>query len=421
MAESFIVEYAWLGGDELSPQVMIEVEAGVFTKLEPGTSAGHPRLSGVALPGLVNAHSHAFHRALRGMTEQAGDDFWAWREMMHRVAEGLTPETYEAMATEVYAEMARAGITCVGEFHYVHHQPDGTPYRDANEMGHALIRAARTTGIRICLLDAGYLRGGFGDEPLSPRQLRFGDRSVAEWLARVANLRDAYQQSGDVVVGIAPHSVRALSSDHLSQLAATRPDDVPVHIHLSEQPAENAGCLAAYGMTPTELLKSHGLLGPGLTAVHATHLTSGDIANLGESGTGICYCPTTERELADGIGPIDRLAEAGSEVSVGSDSHAVIDLFEEARGVELHTRLATGRRGTFAPSDLLGIASTGGSHALGFEGGWLRVGSAADFIVVDAASDRTRPMTGKHALGQIVFGATNADVNRVYVAGNRIV
>jgi formiminoglutamate deiminase len=339
---------------------------------------------------------------------------------MYEIAASLTPESYEKLATAVFMEMAMAGVTTVGEFHYVHHQMGGTPYADRNEMGHALIRAARTAGIRIGLLDAGYFTAGFGDEPLSPVQTRFSDGNAAMWLERVSELTGAYEDAGDVVIGVAPHSVRAVPEAVLVELADRVPAGTPLHIHVSEQPAENRECLEATTLTPTGLLQRVGLLGPATTLVHATHVSDADVDLIDGSGAAVCYCPTTERDLADGIGPAAELQIAGVSLCVGSDSHAVIDLVEEARGIELHARLATGRRGVFSPEDLITAATTGGSASLGFQGG-LTEGSVADFIVVDPDSPRLIGLEEATGLDSIVFAATAEDVREVYVGGKQIV
>ncbi len=417
----WMADAAWLGGDQLVDNVTIEVSGGVVVRLSSGEqNSSVPRLRGIVLPGLVNAHSHAFHRLLRGRTHRQGGDFWVWREQMYEIAADLTPETYEALATAVYVEMALAGVTTVGEFHYLHHQADGVLYSDPNEMGHALIRAARAAGIRIALLDAGYFTAGFGDAELDPVQTRFRDDSPGAWLARVDELRETYRDDPDVVIGLAPHSVRAVSEPGLAEVAA-KGGGAPVHIHVSEQPAENRDCLAATGVTPTGLLDRAGLLRPGTTLVHATHLREGDIGAIGRARASVCYCATTERDLADGIGPAHELHRSGAALCVGSDSHAVIDLFEEARGPELHARLATGRRGHFPAEALLVAATVNGATSVGFPGGGLEVGAPADFVLVDTDSPRLSGMGGDTALDSIVFAATSADVIEVFVGGRRIV
>jgi formiminoglutamate deiminase len=340
---------------------------------------------------------------------------------MYEVARGLTPERYERIATAVFIEMAMAGITAVGEFHYVHHQTDGRPYESPNEMGHALIRAARTAGIRICLLDAGYFTAGFGNTELSPVQERFRDSSPEAWMSRARELADAYEGSADVRVGLAPHSVRAVPPETLRLVGTEVSADEPLHVHLSEQPAENLECEQATGMTPTALLGESGLLGSAATLVHATHLTSSDIEEIGLSHSRVCYCTTTERDLADGIGPSARLSSAGASMCVGSDSHAVVDLFEEARGIEMHQRLSTGRRGVHSASELVSAMTAGGASSLGLDGGMLEEEAPADFVVVDLDSPRLAGFEMEHGLETIVFAATNADVSDVFVGGRQII
>lgn len=418
----WVAETAWLGGDGLARDVLIEMDGGRFTRIEPRMdTAGATRLPGVTLPGLVNAHSHAFHRLLRGRAHRRGGDFWQWRDQMYEVARGLSPASYERIATAVFIEMAMTGITSVGEFHYVHNQADGTPYENPNEMGHALIRAARAAGIRICLLDAGYFTAGFGNTELSPVQRRFSDSSPDAWMSRARELAAKYEDSADVRVGLAPHSVRAVPPETLRLVGAEIGVDEPLHVHLSEQPAENLECKQATGMTPTALLGESGLLGPSTTLVHATHLTSSDIEEIGLSHSRVCYCTTTERDLADGIGPSARLSSAGASMCVGSDSHAIVDLFEEARGIEMHQRLSTGRRGLHSASELMSGTTAGGASSLGFDGGILEKGAPADFIVVDLDGPRLAGFDMEHGLETIVFAATNADVSDVFVGGRQIV
>lgn len=414
-------DLAWLGGPAPRAGVIIEAQDGIITRVSADgvVPSQARRLRGVVLPGLVNAHSHAFHRSLRGRTHRQGGDFWLWRERMYEVASSLTPDGYETLATAVFVEMAMAGITTVGEFHYLHHQPGGVPYSDPNEMGHALVRAARTAGINIALLDAGYFSAGFDDTPLDPVQMRFRDESPTSWLDRVETLQAHYEDDDDVAIGVAPHSVRAVPEEGLVETA--RRTEAMIHVHVSEQRAENEACLEATGTTPTGLLERTGILRPATTLVHATHVDPGETETIGHSGAAVCYCATTERDLADGIGPAESLFRSGSPLCVGSDSHAVIDLFEEARGIELHCRLQTGRRGVFAPEELLTATTGGGSRALGFGDGRIEVGAAADFIVVDPDSPRLAGMQPETAVDTLVFAATAADVTDVFVAGRQIV
>lgn len=401
--------------DGVFDQVLVTVADGRFTSVEVGAEPGSAqRLAGLVLPGLANSHSHAFHRALRARTQTGRGTFWTWREQMYGVAGQLTPDSYYLLARAVYGELVLAGITAVGEFHYLHHAPDGRRYDDPNAMGAALIAAARDAGLRIALLDTCYLAGGI-DQPLSPAQRRFSDGDATHWAGRVSDLRGA----DDVVVGAAAHSVRAVPADQLATVALALPD-APLHVHLSEQVAENAATLEAYGRTPTQLLDEAGFLGPRTSAVHATHLTPVDVGLLGTSGTYSCFCPTTERDLADGIGPSVALRAAGSPLTLGSDSHAVIDLFEEMRAVELHQRLASQERGHWSATELLTAATSNGHRSLGFpDAGRIEPGARADLVAIRLDSVRTAG-TGA-SVETAVFAATAADVTDVVVSGNQVV
>jgi len=309
----------------------------------------------------ANCHSHAFHRALRGRPSSASD-FWSWREDMYQPAAVLDPDLMYRLARATYREMALAGISSVGEFHYVHHRPDGTPYSEPHAMEEALIAAARDAGIRICLLDTCYLAAGF-DQPPEGVQLRFSDGDADAWASRVSDLAARYRAAGDVVIGAAVHSVRAVPADQLPIVAQALPE-APLHVHVSEQPAENQACRQATGGTPVELLAESGVWTPRATAVHATHLTDGDIATLGAAGGFVCFCPSTEAHLADGIGPSVELRNAGARLSLGTDSNTVIDMFTEARALEMHERLRSLRRGSWSSEQLWAAACA--HESLGF-------------------------------------------------------
>ncbi|MEU2427955.1 formimidoylglutamate deiminase [Streptomyces sp. NPDC007861] len=424
---TYWLEHAWLG-THVEPGVVLDVREGRIAAVRTGAEAEAPPpgaviLRGLTLPGLANAHSHAFHRALRGLVQVGSGTFWTWREFMYRVAARLTPESYHALARAVYAEMALAGVTAVGEFHYVHHAPDGTPYADPNVMGEALIAAAGDAGIRITLLDTVYLSAAIRDkhsgEPPNPHQLRFSDGTAEAWAERASLLKD-----GELVrIGAAIHSVRAVPAAQLSTVASWAASrEAPLHVHLSEQTAENDACLAAYGCTPARLLADHGVLGRRTTGVHNTHLTDEDIALIGGSGTGTCMCPTTERDLADGIGPALPLQQAGSPLSLGSDSHAVIDLLEEARAMELNERLRSRTRGHWTAAALLRAATEDGHAALGWsDAGRLESGALADFTTVALDSVRTAGPVPRLGAETAVFTATPADIRHTVVAGRHVV
>ena len=415
---AWFAELAWLGPDRgVAERVLVEADGERIAAVTEGADppAGATRLPGITIPGLANGHSHAFHRALRGRTHRGGGDFWSWRELMYRVAGVLDPDRYLELATATYAEMALAGITAVGEFHYLHHGPDGRPYADPNRMGEALAEAAARAGVRLTLIDTCYLRAGFDGQALAGAQVRFGDGDAGAWAERAGALAD--RPGVRVAAGI--HSVRAVDPAAMATVAAWAADrDAPLHLHLSEQRAEHRACLAATGHTPAALAESAGVLGPRTTAVHATHLTAEDVARLGATRTGVCLCPTTERDLADGVGPARALADAGSPLCLGSDSHAVVDLFEEARAVELDERLVSGRRGHHRPADLLAAATAAGMDALGWaDAGTIAVGARADLVTVALDSVRTAGCRPPEA----VFAVTAADVRHVMVDGRFVV
>jgi formiminoglutamate deiminase len=400
--------------------VVIEVADGRFTAVTadavpPGAvpAPDAARLRGVAVPGFANAHSHAFHRALRGRTHNGGGTFWTWREAMYALASRLDPDSYLDLARAVYAEMALAGITSVGEFHYVHHAPGGRRYDDPNAMGHALQQAARDAGVRLTLLDTCYLEGGLGDSghlPLDDLQLRFSDGSVEAWASRIGD----FDVRPGTVVGAAIHSVRAVARDDLARAAAASAGR-PLHVHLSEQPAENSAARAYYGCSPTALLDQSGALTPRTTVVHATHLSARDISLLGRARVTACFCPTTEQDLADGIGPARALADAGARLSLGSDQNAAIDLIGEARALESGERLASLRRGRFQPAELLAAATA--HDSLGWAAGAIAPGRRADLVCVRTDTVRTAGVDP----GQILLAATAADVDSVWVDGVPVV
>jgi formiminoglutamate deiminase len=418
-AAAWWCDHAWLPPGKVASRVLICVADGRISSVETDVDqpASATRLAGLVIPGLANVHSHAFHRALRGRTQAGRGDFWGWRDQMYEVANRLDPDSYLALARATYAEMALAGITCVGEFHYVHHQPSGAPYAQPNVMGVALVEAAAQAGVRLTLLDTCYVAGGI-DEPLTDQQHRFGDGDADGWAVRVSSVGDLGSHAR---LGAALHSVRAVPAEQLAVVAGwARDRDAPLHFHLSEQRAENDACIRRYGVTPTQLLAQHGVLDSSAVAVHATHLFDADIATLGASSTGVCMCPTTERDLADGIGPAGPLAAAGVSLTVGSDGQAVIDLFEEARGIELGVRLATNVRGTFGAAQLLDAATVAGHHALGWtDAGALAIGMRADLVAVDLGSVRTAG--GAATAETLVFSAAATDVTDVVIDGTVVV
>lgn len=422
---------AWLP-EGLTEDVTLVADGGRFTSISVGDGARSSNsveapvveLPGVVLPGFANAHSHAFHRALRGRTHGEGGSFWTWRKGMYALAGRLDPETYRALATATYAEMAMAGITSVGEFHYLHHRTSERTPSDHNAMSRVLVEAACAAGIRLTLLDTCYLSGGLGPDghlSLDPVQQCFSDGDVDGWMRRFALLTEEFEPSpggpGRIRVGAAIHSVRAVPAENIPTVVEAV-SGRPLHVHLSEQPAENVACLAYYGVTPTALLSSGGALGPNTTAVHATHLSESDIELLGASRALVCMCPTTERDLGDGIGPARKLLDAGVPLCLGTDQHAVIDMLEEARALEMDERLASGERGRIDHAELIRALGVEGHRSIGWtDAGELRVGARADLVAVRLDS----PRTAGSLAAQVVMSATAADIDTVVVDGQTVV
>ena len=397
------------------------------------TSAKRVKLPGkLMLPGLVNAHSHAFQRLLRGRTEyvakgREADDFWSWRELMYRTANVLSPEGVYAASRQAFVEMALGGITTVGEFHYLHHQSDGTPYADVHELARQVVRAAREVGLRIVLLRVGYARAGF-EKPANPLQRRFCDPDADTFVHRNIELRRALAGDEAVSVGFAPHSVRAVPRSWL-EAVARHPHEV-THLHVAEQPAELEACLAEHGLRPVELLEEVGLLHERMTAVHAIHLEPSEILALGRAKANVCACPSTERNLGDGVVPADALLAAGVSLALGTDSQADIHLLDDARQLEGHLRLVRGRRAVLDPGGglpsglaqrLLHCTTVGGARSLGLDVGSLSAGQPADFFTLDLTHPSLVGAPREALLPTVVFGAATGAVSEVAVNGKLLV
>jgi len=394
MSAAYWCELAWLGGERPQPAVLIELDGERIGRIavDVAPPPGATRLAGLTLPGLANAHSHAFQRALRGRTHQpSAGSFWTWREQMYGLAASLDDRAIWALARATFAEMALAGVTLVGEFDYLHRSEP-------------LIAAAREAGIRLTLIDACYLHGGLE---------RFHDPDAHAWAERVSALKEG--PGLRLAAGI--HSMRAVDPESAAVVAAFAAErGWPLHAHVSEQPAENDECRARYGRTPLALLEQAGALSERFTAVHATHLSAADERRLRACGAFCCLCPTTERDLGDGIG------EVNGRLALGSDSHAFIDLFEEARAVELDLRLASGLRGSHSARELATGATTGGYESLGWpEGGRIRPGALADLTTVSLDSVRLAGTRPADALDAVIFAAAAGDVRHVLVGGREVV
>ncbi|HEX6940298.1 MAG TPA: formimidoylglutamate deiminase [Longimicrobiales bacterium] len=393
------------------------------------------RLPGRALlPGFVNAHSHAFQRLIRGRTQwrpatRPHADFWSWREAMYAAALAMSPEDVFLVSRFCFLEMLRAGITSVGEFHYLHRDPEGRRYQESNELAHRVLEAAADVGLRIALLNVCYATGAIGG-PLRPEQRRFATPELDAYLRDTADLQDRFRGDPRVTVGVAPHSVRAVPREWLRELrawAASR--DVAVHMHVSEQPREVEDCVAAYGLRPVELLAAEGVLDERFTAVHATHLSPEEVALLGDAGATVCACPTTERDLGDGFLPGAELLDAAAPIALGSDSHTVIDPFEEMRLVEYHERLRRLRRVVLAVPGadgrlevaplLLELATESGARSLRLDAGRLEAGRLADFIAIDLDHPTLAGWTPETLPAILTLSAPPDVVTDVWVGGVR--
>ncbi len=395
----------------------VVIEHGCIVDLRPASrqSICTRRLGGkIIIPGLVNAHSHAFQRAIRGVVQHMGgtnDDFWSWRTAMYGVAGALTPETIGPISRLAFLEMALGGVTAVGEFHYVHHQANGRPYDDPNELAHRVIQAARDVGIRIALLRVSYSTSAIG-VPARPEQRRFCDVSPEASLTALSRLADASDEH--VRIGLAPHSIRAVPESWLRVLASF---EGVVHAHVAEQPAEVLQCMNTLGRSPLAVFADSGLVSERFTAVHLTWPSDGDLVRLATAKGTVCVCPTTEYDLGDGIFPIH---EWLGSVCVGTDSHARIDIMEEARLAHTVGRARAGRRGIGGERPAFGIvqsACEGGARSLGFESG-IAVGKPADLVAFDLCS---APFLGVDPLEAVGFGSGANNVTDVWVGGREIV
>jgi formimidoylglutamate deiminase len=419
----WLPDYIWRGGAFESGLAMFADSSGQITRFssDPADLALAQRLPGRAmLPGLVNSHSHAFQRTIRGRTERrtlAGrDTFWTWREAMYRAANLLSPETLYHVARMAFLEMLLGGITTVGEFHYLHHDAEGRPYQDRDLLALQMLRAAEDTGLRIALLRTAYVRGG---------QPRFLTPRLEEFVADTETL-SSHCKAGRSWVGVAPHSIRAVPLDYLLELVNyARARALPVHMHVAEQPAEVQSCIAEYGLPPMALLARNEVLDERFTAVHAIHLTGEEIEQLAAARSMVCACPTTERNLGDGICPADRLFGAGVRIALGSDSNVQIDLLEDARELEYHLRLKSLERVVAArehlAARLLACATESGAASLAAPGGQLEPGRPADFFTVDLNDPSIAGADADSLASNVVFSLQPSAIRDVYIAGRPIV
>ena len=443
---TLVPDLVWLE-DRFQPDVAVRLGAdGRIAAIGPARDAADTedladddavlRLPGRALlPGFVNAHSHAFQRLIRGRTQwrpatgrHTDEDFWSWRGAMYGAALALEPEDVYHVARFCFLEMIRAGVTAVGEFHYLHHQPDGRPYADPNELAARVIAAAESLGFRIALLDVAYATGGIGRR-LGDRQRRFRATSPEAYLDRTTALAESVAGSALATVGVAPHSVRAVPREWLPPIRAwAEAHDAPFHMHVAERPAEVDQCVEAYGLRPVELLAEDGLLDARLTAVHATHLTDREVALLGDAGATVCACPTTERDLGDGFLRGLDLLHAGAAIALGTDSHTSLDFLEEMRLVEYHERLnrlkrvvitdvVDDRRDVAPP--LLRMATRAGARAIGIDAGRIEAGALADLVAIDLRHPSLAGWTPETLGAMIALSATPDVVCDAWIGGAR--
>ena len=470
---AWLPDLIYVGGKFESSRALVSDAAGAIVSVvsvEELRDEKRIRLANRALlPGMINAHSHAFQRVLRGRTEYRTSDhdsFWTWRELMYSAANRLSPEDIYDASRMAFLEMALGGITAVGEFHYLHHAPDGKPYDDPNLLSKEVIRAAGDVGLRIALLRVAYVRSGFRTDA-NPRQARFIESNAEAYLKNLEALQDAMSRgkspsvragvngnpsvsegatstdstfpdgraSDTAWVGVAPHSVRAVPLDYLKQVISYANDrDLGIHMHVAEQPAEVSACVEEYGRTPTALLESEGLLNDRFTAVHAIHVTPKAISSFAQTGAMVCACPTTERNLGDGVVPADEYLRNDVAICLGTDSHTQIDLFEDARELEYHLRLQKLERAVLDPQSqvsslksqvlaalLFDCATLNGARSIGAPGGALEVGRPADFFTVDLNDPTLAGASTDDLLASIVFSGSCAAVREVVVGGKPIV
>jgi len=416
--------------DGFCENVRLTIADGTITSVEPGVSAGADdiRLSGLALPGMPNLHSHAFQRGMAGLSERRGaseDSFWTWREVMYRFLDRLDPDDVQALAAQAFVEMLEGGFTALAEFHYLHHDKDGRPYADIAAMGAAIAAAAEETGLGLTLLPVLYRFGNFGQAPSVHGQRRFvNDRD--SYLKLVEGSEAAIRHLPDARIGLAPHSLRAVALDDLGWLAGLRPDG-PMHIHVAEQMREVEDSVAIMGRRPVALLAETIELDRRWCLIHATHLDDAERDAIAASGAVAGLCPITEASLGDGIFDGVRYRASGGRYGVGSDSNIQIDAGAELRLLEYSQRFRDRRRALMAEADastgvaLWRAAAVGGAQACGRALGGLAPGLRADLVTLDADHPALIGKAGEAALDSAIFGANSLPVADVFVGGRQVV
>ncbi|HEY6802566.1 MAG TPA: formimidoylglutamate deiminase [Pyrinomonadaceae bacterium] len=437
MEQAWLPDLIFVDGRFQSEVAIVCDSSGRISRIGPAHEITEAkRLKGRALlPGLINAHSHAFQRVIRGRTEyrsqHSNDSFWTWRELMYAAANRLEVEDIYDASRMAFMEMALAGITAVGEFHYLHKAPGGTLYTDPNLLAKEVIRAANDVGLRIAMLRVAYERAGFQKGP-NPLQQRFIETSD-DYLTNLQSLVSQVNGKSELAwTGAAPHSVRAVSLDYLKTVASfTSQHELPLHMHVAEQPGEVEACIEEYGRSPVALLDTEGILNERFTAVHAIHVTPQEIAALAQHRANVCACPTTERNLGDGVIPTDGYLAAGVPISLGSDSQIQIDLLEDARELEYELRLQRQERNVLAPEvadgpaglayRLFECATINGARSLGVDAGRLEAGSTPDFFTVDLNDPSIAGASTNDLLASILFSLSRTAIREVVVGGKTII
>lgn len=426
---------AALTEDGWRDDILVTIDgAGAIAEISCGATPGDAlRLGGAAVPGAANVHGHAHQRAMAGLTERSGtgpDSFWTWRAIMYRFLGQMTPEDLEAVAAQLYVECLKGGYTAVGEFQYLHHQPDGRPYDYRAEMSLRTLAAAREAGIAITLLPTLYAHGGFGGAPAGEGQRRFLNDADG-FLDIVATLQGAIAGDADAALGIAPHSLRAVTPELLDEAVAGLgriAPGAPIHIHVAEQVREVEDCIAWSGARPVEWLMDHVGVDPRWCLIHATHMDEVETDSLAGSGAVVGLCPTTEADLGDGIFPARRYLEAGGRIAIGSDSHVSRSPAAELRMLEYGQRLIHRARNVLAggPERSTGRALydrvlTGGAQVMARETGRIGVGARADIVVLDTAAPALAARTGDALLDSWVFASDSGPVRDVFVGGRHVI
>ena len=410
--------------------VRLSLAGGRIERLEHGVAAkAEDERHAIGLPGLPNLHSHAFQRGMAGLAELRGpssDSFWTWREVMYRFALSMSPDDVEAVATQLYVEMLEAGFTRVGEFHYLHHDRDGQPYAELGEMASRIAAAAATTGIGLTLLPVFYAHSGFGGQAPGEGQRRFiNDRE--RFAKLMERSRQALTPLDGAVIGIAPHSLRAVTQEELLAILPLA-GSAPIHIHVAEQTKEVEDCLAWSGQRPVERLLAHTPVDRRWCLIHATHMTGEETRAMAASGAVAGLCPITEANLGDGIFPAGKFTAAGGEYGVGSDSNVLIGLADELRQLEYSQRLAHRARNVMASAAthstgraLFEGALAGGARATGVAPDGLAVGAPADIVSLDAAHPALIGREGDAVLDALIFAARDRLVDCVWRGGRKLV